>query len=204
MLRRALKDGSLYVQYQPVVELATRRVVGAEALVRWRSRYADMRPDYFIPQAEQCDMIQLITGQVLGMVARDLPQFLKIDPCFRVAVNFSAADLCDNRTIDVMDQFLRVSGGRPQNIEIEATERAFLAGPETAEILDALRAATRAFRACNLSRSTRSKSIAPLLKPSIPTAPPARWCCTSSKWRTRCFWRWWPRAWRPNRRRSIS
>ncbi len=140
LLRRALKDGSLYVQYQPVVELATRRVVGAEALVRWRSRHADMRPDYFIPQAEQCDMIQLITGQVLGMVARDLPQFLKIDPCFRVAVNFSAADLCDNCTIDVMDQFLHVSGARPQNVEIEATERAFLAGPETEEILNALRA----------------------------------------------------------------
>ena len=140
MLRRALKDGSLYVLYQPVVELSTRRVIGAEALVRWRSRYADMRPDYFIPQAEQCGMIQLITEQVLGMVARDLPQFLKMDPSFCVAVNFSAADLCDNRTIDAMDHFLRISGARPENVEIEATERAFLQGPETAELIDALRA----------------------------------------------------------------
>ncbi len=140
MLRRALKDKSLYVLYQPVVELATRRVVGAEALVRWRSRYADMRPDYFIPQAEQCDMIKLITEQVLGMVARDMPQFLRLDPDFRVAVNFSAADLNDKRTIDAMNHFLEVSGARPQNLELEATERAFLAGPETAEVLDALRA----------------------------------------------------------------
>ena len=101
---------------------------------------ADMRPDYFIPQAEQCGMIQLITEQVLAMVARDLPQFLKMDPNFCVAVNFSAADLCDKRTIDAMDQFLRVSGARPENVEIEATERAFLQGPETAEIIDALRA----------------------------------------------------------------
>ncbi|MGD0345175.1 MAG: EAL domain-containing protein [Terracidiphilus sp.] len=140
MLRRALKDGSLYVLYQPVVELSTRRVIGAEALVRWRSRYADMRPDYFIPQAEQCDMIQLITEQVLAMVARDLPQFLKMDRNFCVAVNFSAADLCDSRTVDAMDQFLRISGARPENIEVEATERAFLQGPQTAEIIDALRA----------------------------------------------------------------
>ncbi len=140
MLRRALKDGSLYVLYQPVVELSTRRVIGAEALVRWQSRIADMRPDYFIPQAEQCGMIQLITEQVLAMVARDLPQFLKMDPNFCVAVNMSAADLCDNRTIDAMDQFLRISGARPENVEIEATERAFLQGPETAEIIDALRA----------------------------------------------------------------
>jgi sensor c-di-GMP phosphodiesterase-like protein len=140
MLRRALKDESLYVLYQPVVELSTRRIIGAEALVRWKSRFADMRPDYFIPQAEQCGMIQLITEQVLAMVARDLPQFLEIDPKFCVAVNVSAADLCDKRTIDAMEQFLRVSGGRPENIEIEATERAFLQGPETAELIDALRA----------------------------------------------------------------
>jgi sensor c-di-GMP phosphodiesterase-like protein len=140
MLRRALKDGSLYVLYQPVVDLATRRIIGAEALLRWKSRSADMRPDYFIPQAEQCGMIQLITAQVLAMVARDLPQFLQIDPNFCVAVNFSAADLCDNRTIDAMDNFLSVSGARPENVEIEATERAFLQGPETAELIDALRA----------------------------------------------------------------
>jgi sensor c-di-GMP phosphodiesterase-like protein len=140
MLRRALKDGNLYVLYQPVVELETRRVIGAEALVRWRSSHADMRPDYFIPQAEQCGMIQLITKEVLGMVARDLPQFLKMDPKFRVAVNFSAVDLCDNRMIDAMDEFLRISGARPENVEIEATERAFLQGPDTAELIDALRA----------------------------------------------------------------
>ncbi len=139
MLRRALKDGSLYVLYQPVVELDSRRVVGAEALVRWKSRHADMRPDYFIPQAEQCGMIQLITKEVLRMVARDIPHFLKLDPNFCVAINFSAADLCDNRTIGAMDDFLRVSGARPGNIEIEATERAFLQGPETEELIDALR-----------------------------------------------------------------
>jgi sensor c-di-GMP phosphodiesterase-like protein len=140
MLRRAIKRGNLYVLYQPVVELATRRVIGAEALVRWRSRANDMRPDHFIPLAEQCDMIQLITEQVLAMVARDMPQFLKINPDFRVAVNFSAADLNDVRTIDAMDRFLSASKARPQNIEIEATERAFLAGPQTEEVINGLRA----------------------------------------------------------------
>ena len=139
-LRRAIKDGSLYVVYQPVVELATRRVVGAEALARWRSRYADLRPDYFIPQAERHNMIQLITKRVLTIVERDLPQFLSMDPNFCVAVNFSAADLCDKGTLAAMDEFLHISGARPENIEIEATERAFLQGPETSEVLDALRA----------------------------------------------------------------
>ncbi|MGD0154539.1 MAG: EAL domain-containing protein [Terracidiphilus sp.] len=140
MLRRAIKDKNFYVLYQPVVELATQRVIGAEALVRWRSDYADIRPDYFIPQAEECGLIQLITAQVISMVARDLHHFLEIDPDFHVAINVSAADLCDARTIDAFDGLLRASGARPANFEVEATERAFLQGPETSKIIDELRA----------------------------------------------------------------
>jgi sensor c-di-GMP phosphodiesterase-like protein len=140
LLRRAVRDGSFYVLYQPVVELTSRRVIGAEAVVRWRTNYADMRPEYFIPQAEQCGLIQLITERVLELVADDLPQFLEIDPRFRIAINMSAADLCDRSTLDAMDQFLYDSGARPENVELEATERAFLEAPETAEIIDALRA----------------------------------------------------------------
>jgi len=215
MLRRALKDGSLYVLYQPVVDLESRRVIGAEALVRWKSRSADMRPDYFIPQAEQCGMIQLITKEVLSIVARDMPNFLKMDPDFCVAVNFSAADLCDNRMIDAMDDFLRVSRARPETSRSKPRNALSCKAPRprNSSMLCAPRAspwpstisalATRAFRACSLSRSTRSKSIAPSWKPSIPTAPPARWFCTSSKWLTRCILRWLPRASRRNRRRSI-
>jgi len=140
MLRRAIKDGSLYVLYQPVVELSTRRVIGAEAVLRWRTSYADMRPDYFIPQAEECGLIQLVTQRVLELVAHDLPQFLDVDPNFCVAINMSAADLRDRRTLDAMDRFLEISGAYPENVELEATERAFLQSPETAEIIDALRA----------------------------------------------------------------
>ena len=139
MLRRAIKDGSLYVLYQPVVELSTRRIVGAEAVVRWRTSYADMRPDYFILQAEQCGLIQLVTQQVLDMVAHDLPEFIELDAQFRVAINMSAADLRDRGTLDAMDRFLAASGARPQNVELEATERAFLESPEIAAIIGALR-----------------------------------------------------------------
>jgi sensor c-di-GMP phosphodiesterase-like protein len=140
MLRQAIREKSFYVLYQPVIELSTKRVVGAEALVRWRSDYADIRPDYFIPKAEECGLIQLITKQVVSLVARDIRHCLEIDPDFRVAINMSAADLGDPKTIDTLQQLVRTSGGRPKNFEVEATERAFLRGPETAQILDAIRA----------------------------------------------------------------
>lgn len=140
MLRRAVRDKDLYVLYQPVIDLRNRQIIGAEALVRWKNSYADIRPDYFIPQAEECGLIHLITDQVVSMVTRDLPQFLKLDPDFRVAINMAADDLCNQRTVDLLDKLLRVSNARPENIEIEATERAFLQGPETAELLDTVRA----------------------------------------------------------------
>ena len=140
MLRQAINDGNLYVVYQPVVELETRRIIGAEALIRWRSRFAEMRPEYFIPQAEQHGLIQYVTAEMLLQVARDMPHFLKLAPDFCVAVNLSAADLSDPRTVDAMEEVLRISGARPENFELEATERSFLQGPETAGILDALRA----------------------------------------------------------------
>ena len=139
MLRRAIREKNFFIVYQPVVELSTRRVIGAEALVRWRTDYAEIRPDYFIPQAEECGLIQLITKQVVTLVGRDLPQFLKLDPNFRVAINMSAADLCDERTVDMLDGLLAASGAKPKNIEVEATERAFLQGPGTASILDTIR-----------------------------------------------------------------
>ena len=139
MLRRAIKEKNFCVVYQPVVDLSTRRVIGAEALVRWRSDYAEIRPDYFIPQAEECGLIQLITKQVVTIVGRDLPQFLKLDPDFRVAINMSAADLCDEHTVEMLDGLLAASGALPKNIEVEATERAFLQGPGTASILDTIR-----------------------------------------------------------------
>ena len=140
MLRRAIRDKNFYVLYQPVIDLKTRRIIGAEALVRWKNSYADFRPDYFIPQAEECGLIHLITNQVIRIVTRDLPKFLQIDPDFRVAINMSADDLSNQRTIEALDKMLSTTRARPENIEIEATERAFLQGPKTAELLDTVRA----------------------------------------------------------------
>jgi len=139
MLRRAVRDKSFYVEYQPVVELESRRIIGAEALVRWSSRFADIRPDYFIPLAEDCGLIHLITQQVMEIVTNDLPRLLKLEPNFKVAINMSASDLRDFETIEALGDLLRNSGAETKNVEVEATERAFLQGPETAELLDELR-----------------------------------------------------------------
>jgi sensor c-di-GMP phosphodiesterase-like protein len=140
VLRTAAKRGEFYVEYQPVVELATRRWIGAEALIRWRHNGKVIGPDQFIPLAEESGVITLITEQVVAMVTGDLPRLLGLDSDFQVAINLSAADLTSSRTVDLLRSMLETSGAHPSNIEIEATERGFLRGAETHELLDRIRA----------------------------------------------------------------
>jgi sensor c-di-GMP phosphodiesterase-like protein len=139
VLRAAAKRGDFYLEYQPVVELATRRWIGAEALVRWQRSGRIVRPDQFIPIAEESGVITLITEQVVKMVGRDLPKLIQLDSRFEVAINLSAADLTSGRTIELLEQAIQTSGARPSNIEIEATERGFLQGAAARELLARIR-----------------------------------------------------------------
>jgi len=139
MVRRAVRNKEFYVEYQPIVELGSRRIVGAEALVRWKTPLATIPPDHFIPLAEERGLMHLITRQVLASVASDLPRILALDPAFEVAINMSSSDLKSGRTLEYLDRLLDAAGAQPRNIGIEATERAFLYDRETTELIGALR-----------------------------------------------------------------
>lgn len=140
VLRSAAKRKEFYVEYQPIVDLATRRWVGAEALVRWRrSGSRIVRPDSFIPIAEESGVITLITQCVADIVAADLPKLIDIDPDFWVAINLSAPDLRSPGTVDMLKRILDESRAKPRNLKVEATERGFLQGKETHAILAAIR-----------------------------------------------------------------
>ncbi len=140
LLRSAARHKSFYVEYQPVVEMATRRIVGAEALVRWKRGDTVISPASFISLAEESGVISLITQNVMEIVARDLPRLIRLDPDFCVAINLSATDLKSRATIDRLSELLQKSGASPGNLLVEATEHGFLTGPEPREITAAIRA----------------------------------------------------------------
>jgi sensor c-di-GMP phosphodiesterase-like protein len=125
-LRRAAKRKEFFVEYQPIVDLATLRWVGAEALVRWRHGGNVVRPDEFIPAAEQSGVITLITACVAEIVAKDLATLIKVDPNFYVAINLSGPDLLTTNTVNLLRKVLTTSQARPCNLHVEATERCFL------------------------------------------------------------------------------
>lgn len=140
MLRAAAARNEFYVEYQPIVELAGQRWVKAEALVRWLHNGEVIRPDLFVPAAEESGVITLITQRVAAIVREDLPHFVQIDPAFRIAINVSAADLRSPRTIDTLKQIIHTSGTDASNLEIEATERGLLATDRIGRMVDEIRA----------------------------------------------------------------
>jgi sensor c-di-GMP phosphodiesterase-like protein len=139
MIRAATQNHNFFVEYQPVVDVATRQIIGAEALVRWKRGNTVISPASFIPLAEESGVISLITENVMEIVSRDLPRLMELDPKFRVAINLSAADLKSDETIVKLLEVLRKSGASSQNLIVEATEHGLISGPETCKVVAAIR-----------------------------------------------------------------
>jgi sensor c-di-GMP phosphodiesterase-like protein len=139
VLRVAAKRREFILEYQPVVDLTTGRWVGAEALVRWKCAGQIVRPDSFIPVAEESGVITVITRCVAEIVANDLPMLLQIHPEFRMAMNLSAADLRSDETLDLLRRVVRTPGVEPENLMVEATEHGFLQGDEAQQLISAIR-----------------------------------------------------------------
>ena len=121
----------LKLEYQPVVELRSGRVVGYEALARWDSaRFGRISPDAFIPAAERTAVIGRMT-RILFAQALDA---LKIIPKhLRLSFNLSARDICDHETSMALLGMITRSGVDPKRIEFEITETALLSDFDSAD-----------------------------------------------------------------------
>lgn len=126
-LTRAVRHREFVVHYQPLMELKSGICVGAEALVRWRRPDGTMvRPDLFIPLAEESGLILPITDQVIDAVIAELGPTLVADRSLHIAINFSATDIKTGRMLPLLEEKLHAAGIKPQQIWLEATERGFL------------------------------------------------------------------------------
>ncbi len=123
-LRRALRQNLITVVYQPIVDIKTGRIVGAEALARWIDGDGQpVRPDAFVAAAEELGFIGKITRSVLQRIAAELDDFLRANPGFRINVNIAAADLADPQFLPMLEKLLRKHGIASKSINLELTER---------------------------------------------------------------------------------
>ncbi|RQT75264.1 EAL domain-containing protein [Burkholderia cepacia] len=124
-LRVALDENQgLYVFYQPIVDVRTRRVTTREALLRWHHpRSGWISPGYFIPMAERGGLIDRLGRFVLDHACREAARW---PDGARVAVNVSAAQLGHGTIVPAFAAALAGAGLTPDRLEIEVTETALL------------------------------------------------------------------------------
>jgi diguanylate cyclase (GGDEF)-like protein len=141
-LRRAIDDNQLFLLYQPQVCVKTGRVVGVEALVRWRHpERGVIPPDQFILLAEHAGLIKPLTLWVLTAALRQYREWQDLGIAISVAVNLSARSLQDAGLPDQIASILHHAGAAPGSLELEITESVIMADPARAlEILTRLNA----------------------------------------------------------------
>lgn len=140
LLKLALKRKEFHLVYQPVVELSTGKWVGAEALIRWRRPNGEtVRPDLFIPAAEESGLIKQITLHVISLFAQDAKNIFVQYPHFHIGINLSAADLETPEIVTTLKALKSTTNAGNNNIMVEVTERGFLKAEAAQKCIEAIR-----------------------------------------------------------------
>ncbi len=133
-LRRALEREQLQLHYQPLVDLKSGHVVGAEALLRWRHPdFGLVSPVEFIPVAEASGLVGEIGEWVLRTAMHQLKTWTDAGlPPITMAVNLSAMQFRHIHLPDLVSQILHSTGVPPDRLELELTEGAAMEDPKRA------------------------------------------------------------------------
>ncbi|WP_339320575.1 EAL domain-containing protein [Paenibacillus sp. FSL R10-2734] len=123
-LRKALENKEFIVYYQPQVDLMNKKIIGAEALLRWYSpEYGIVMPDVFIPILEEIGLISQVGEWVLREACDQRKRWVeKGFPIFRIAVNLSSQQFLKDNLVEVISNTLIETGIDPTSLELEITE----------------------------------------------------------------------------------
>lgn len=140
--RSALARGEFVLHYQPQRDLATGRITGVEALVRWdHPQHGLLAPVRFIPLIEQTALIGPLTLQLIDQALSQLVAWRKLGIELQMSVNLSARNLLDARLPQQIAEILARYEVSPESLNVEVTESAAMADPHRAvAVLAALRA----------------------------------------------------------------
>jgi diguanylate cyclase len=131
-LRTAFEQKELLVVYQPQVDLATRRPVGAEALLRWKAKDGTfIPPDLFIPIAEYSGMIIEIGERVMRNACRELVRLQGLGyGDFTMSINVSQVQFRHPRFLDMLRGVLAETQAPASRVELEITESIAMEEPD--------------------------------------------------------------------------
>jgi diguanylate cyclase (GGDEF)-like protein len=136
-LRHAMERNELEVHYQPIIDIRTRAITGAEALLRWRAEDGSLiLPDRFIPLAEESGLILPIGEWVMRTAARQMREWTRnrATPLF-IAINLSTKQFGQADLSDQLQRILDETGLPGSLLELEITESAMMPEGEHAGVL---------------------------------------------------------------------
>lgn len=132
-LRHALERDEFEVYYQPQFDLASKRLFGVEALLRWhRPDVGIVGPDEFIPVAEESGQIVAIGEWVLRQACAQAKAWQALVPGLSVSVNISSRQFHDGELVDRILAILRETGLAPELLSLELTEGVLMENTGTA------------------------------------------------------------------------
>jgi len=139
-LRDAVERGQMSVHYQPKADIVSGRIIGVEALLRWKHESIGwVPPERFIPLAEQTGCMRALTEFVMSTALADLQSLAKNDCDLTIAINLSAVSLQDPELPTNLIRITESNSIPPERIILEITETAVMDQSfRTTEILNKL------------------------------------------------------------------
>src|SRR5438552_2885264 len=126
-LRTAVKEEALTLHYQPVVRLSDKAIIGAEALLRWHdAEHGDVKPQVFIPLAEESGLIHALGEWVMRTAAAQCAAWHQAGLPLKVSVNLSGRQFYREDLAQRISQIVREAGCKPEWVELEVTESSLL------------------------------------------------------------------------------
>ena len=122
-LRRAVDEDGFELHYQPKLDLASGRLAGVEALLRWKREDGYVPPDKFIPLAEETGLIMPLSDWVLRTACRQAHDWqIRFDNAPRIAINVSSQQFFQSDLRKNVMQTLFETGTKPSLLQLELTE----------------------------------------------------------------------------------
>jgi len=135
-LTHALQNGEMVLHYQPKLDIASRQIIGFEALARWQNpRLGMLYPDAFIHLVEMNEVIHPFTQTILNLALTDRRRLHDLGYMQPVAINLSARNLMDGRFAANLEHAITRFDLPHQEVELELTETALMHDPDSSVAL---------------------------------------------------------------------
>ncbi|MFP7732450.1 putative bifunctional diguanylate cyclase/phosphodiesterase [Priestia aryabhattai] len=140
-LKYALERNEFKLVYQPLIDLKTSDVIGAEALIRWNSaKFGTVYPNEFLPILEEVGLIVPVGKWVLEEACKQMRIWTEMNSkASKIGVNVSPIQLKSSRFVTDMEQILKETGLEPHFLELEITESVIQNSQESKKVLNRLR-----------------------------------------------------------------